>query len=111
MGDAATETRTPVCRLRTGLFWPLDDRGTGSPTRIRTKGGRPLAPRAWSFGEMGPPPRECKMLAPGAGFEPASPRLQCGAFTRLASQASEDGASSVVRSLSSDWRKAEESNL
>ena len=62
-------------------------------------------------------------LVPGVGFEPTSPRLRRGAFTRLASQASEDGGqttddrkallnpSSVVRSLSSDWRKAEESNL
>ena len=28
---AATETRTPVCRLKTGLSWPLDDRGALAP--------------------------------------------------------------------------------
>ena len=130
MGGAAAETRTPVCRLRTGLSWPLDDRGTGSPTRIRTRisrvttrapaigrSGNGRAPRIrtelnllareirepracpedWIASRGSAPcmelwrdgfdPRECKILVPGAGFEPASPRLQCGAFTRLASQA------------------------
>jgi hypothetical protein len=28
---AAMETRTPVCRLRTGMSWPLDERGKLAP--------------------------------------------------------------------------------
>ena len=48
----------------------------GGQTRLRVQR---------SDGETGPTP--ANSLAPGVGFEPTSPRLQRGAFTRLASQA------------------------
>src|SRR5262245_54895999 len=52
----ATETRTPVCRLRAGVSLPLDKRGEiGSPTRIRTwidrlTTGRPTVGRSGNGG-------------------------------------------------------------
>jgi hypothetical protein len=48
-------------------------------------GGQTLLRVQRSDGETGPTP--ANSVVPGVGFEPTSPRLQRGAFTRLASQA------------------------
>jgi hypothetical protein len=101
---AATETRTPVYRLRTGMAWPRSGNGGAPRTRTElnllareTRG--PCACPDWSCvvgqtlvlrvqrsdGERGLTPTD--RVVPTVGFEPTSPRLQRGAFTRLASQA------------------------
>jgi hypothetical protein len=51
-----------------------------------------VAPRATERRREGSGPRGFAMLVPGVGFEPTSPRLQRGAITRSASQASWIGA-------------------
>ena len=102
-----TRTRTWIDRLTAGR--PTVGRsGNGGAPRTRTElnllareirgpcacpdwvclGGQTLAPRARSDGEKGPTP--ANTVVPGVGFEPTSPRLQRGAFTRLASQANSD---------------------
>ena len=56
-----------------------------APVFALPRGPDPHAPRARSDGETGLTP--ANGLVPGVGFEPTSPRLQRGAFTRSASQA------------------------
>ena len=99
-----TRTRTWIDRLTIGR--PAVGRsGNGGAPRTRTElnllareicgpcaypdwgclGGQTLLRVQRSDGEMGPTPTNT--VVPGVGFEPTSPRLQRGAFTRLASQA------------------------
>jgi hypothetical protein len=59
-------------------------------TPIGCLGGQTLLRVKRSDGEKGPTP--ANTVVPGVGFEPTSPRLQRGAFTRLASQANGIGA-------------------
>ena len=101
-----TRTRTWIDRLTAGR--PAVGRsGNGGAPRTRTElnllareirgpcacprlvfliGGQTLVLRVQrSHGETGLTPANA--MVPGVGFEPTSPRLQRGAFTRLASQA------------------------
>src|SRR5262245_21356093 len=86
----APRTRTELNLLAREIRGPC-----ACPVDALSEGVRP-APRARSYGEMGPTP--ANGMVPGVGFEPTSPRLQRGAFTRLASLAC------------SDWRGRRESN-
>ena len=116
-----TRTRTWIDRLtagrptvaRSGNWWSTSDSNRaqspckGDPRTPRVprlglpRGPDPLAPRARSDGETGLTP--ANRVVPGVGFEPTSPRLQRGAFTRLASQANVIGAADGNRTHVCAW--------
>jgi hypothetical protein len=85
-GRSADPARAPI-----GLAW----------------GARPLCFRVQrSDGEMGLTPTDGVMV-PGVGFEPTSPRLQRGAFTRLASQAELNVVRPTgIEPVSARWHRA-----
>ena len=118
-----TRIRTWIDQLTTGR--PTVGRsGNGGAPRTRTElnllareirgpcacpewlclGGQTLAPRARSDGERSDPHG---LVVPGAGFEPTSPRLQRGAFTRLASQAELNVVRPTgIEPVSARWHRA-----
>ena len=81
----APRTRTELNLLAREIRGPC-----ACPDWFAPRGPDPSAPLGVrSGGEKGLTPRMGDMV-PGVGFEPTSPRLRRGAFTRLASQANSD---------------------
>ena len=106
--DAATETRTPVCRLRAGVSVPLDERGKiGSPTRIRTwidrlTTGRPTVGRSGNGGA----PRtrtELNLLARGIRGPCACPGSVCLGGHTLAPRVRSDCEKGLAHELGGAW--------
>ena len=93
--ETCTQVRAPKIgspsRNRTGLSWAATRRMNHSAIglyvggRCRTRTCDTLRCYALAGRRYGRSPN--RPMVPGLGFEPSSPRLQRGAFTRLASQA------------------------
>ena len=98
----APRTRTELNLLAREIRGP-----SACPDWFAPRGPDPSAPLGVrSGGEKGLTPRMGDMV-PGVGFEPTSPRLQRGAFTRLASQAnSELVRPTGIEPMSARWHRA-----
>jgi hypothetical protein len=81
----APRTRTELNLLAREIRGPC-----ACPDLAWPRGGQTLWLRVHGAWREGSDP--ANRVVPGVGFEPTSPRLQRGAFTRLASQAKCDGA-------------------